>query len=77
MAEKDVHKANMAEMEVASKHDEQDVQKKADYAGAVSKTDAAEIALCRKLDRRVLPVLWTMYYLYGSEARYCHTCPSN
>ena len=63
MAEKDLNKPNMAEMEVASKLDEQHVQGKADYAGAVSKTDAAEIALCRKLDRRVLPVLWTMYYL--------------
>lgn len=35
----------------------------ADYSGAVAKTDAAEIALVRKLDRRILPMLCAMYFL--------------
>jgi len=35
----------------------------ADYSGAVSKTDTAEIALVRKLDMRVMPALFAMYFL--------------
>ncbi|CAM1501332.1 Fc.00g104940.m01.CDS01 [Cosmosporella sp. VM-42] len=34
-----------------------------DYSGAKAKTDAKEIALVRKLDRRVLPMLCVMYFL--------------
>lgn len=34
-----------------------------DYSGAVGKTDAAEIALVRKLDYRVMPILWAMYFM--------------
>jgi len=34
-----------------------------DYAGAVSKTDPGEIALVRKLDLRIMPILWAMYFL--------------
>lgn len=34
-----------------------------DYSGAVRKTDAAEIALVKKLDRRMLPLLGAMYFL--------------
>ncbi|KAJ9608454.1 hypothetical protein H2200_007442 [Cladophialophora chaetospira] len=35
----------------------------ADYSGAAAKTDAAEIALVRKLDLRIMPTLWSMYFL--------------
>ena len=35
----------------------------ADYSGAVSKTDEVEIALVRKLDFRIMPTLWAMYFL--------------
>jgi hypothetical protein len=35
----------------------------ADYSGAVRKTDAKEIALVRKLDWRIMPILWVMYFL--------------
>jgi hypothetical protein len=35
----------------------------ADYTGAVAKTDPAEIALVRKLDMRVMPALFCMYFL--------------
>jgi hypothetical protein len=39
------------------------IDREGDYSGAVAKTNEAEIALCRKLDRRILPILWAMYYL--------------
>jgi hypothetical protein len=35
----------------------------ADYTGAVAKTDPAEIALVRKLDYRIMPALFCMYFL--------------
>lgn len=34
-----------------------------DYTGAVAKTDPAEIALVRKLDYRIMPSLFCMYFL--------------
>jgi hypothetical protein len=34
-----------------------------DYAGATEKTDPVEIALVRKLDIRIMPTLWAMYFL--------------
>ncbi|GME37304.1 major facilitator superfamily transporter [Neofusicoccum parvum] len=33
------------------------------YSGAAEKTDPVEIALVRKLDRRIMPILWAMYFL--------------
>lgn len=35
----------------------------ADYSGAVKKTDPQEIRLVRKLDFRIMPTLWAMYFL--------------
>ena len=65
MAVKENEKPGSIEMEeVALREGVHSCEDKADYSGAVAKTDAAEIALCRKLDRRVLPILWAMYYLY-------------
>jgi hypothetical protein len=34
-----------------------------DYSGAVNKTDPREIALVRKLDMRIMPTLWCMYFM--------------
>jgi hypothetical protein len=34
-----------------------------DYAGAVAKNDPVEIALVRKLDMRIMPTVWAMYFL--------------
>ncbi|KAF1916730.1 major facilitator superfamily domain-containing protein [Ampelomyces quisqualis] len=34
-----------------------------DYSGAYEKTDPREIALVKKLDRYILPMLWSMYWL--------------
>jgi hypothetical protein len=36
---------------------------KGDYSGAVAKTDKVEIALVRKLDMRIMPALFCMYFL--------------
>ncbi|KAF4785241.1 major facilitator superfamily transporter [Colletotrichum scovillei] len=36
---------------------------KIDYSGAQEKTDPKEIALVRKLDRWIMPMLWSMYWL--------------
>lgn len=43
---------------------QKDTPEGADYTGAVAKTDPAEIALVRKLDMRVMPALFVMYFLY-------------
>ena len=34
-----------------------------DYSGAHEKTDPREIALVRKLDWYIMPILWIMYWL--------------
>lgn len=34
-----------------------------DYSGAVVKTDPKEIALVKKLDLRIMGILWAMYFL--------------
>lgn len=34
-----------------------------DYSGAVAKTDEVEIRLVKKLDYRIMPTLWAMYFL--------------
>ncbi|CAI4215517.1 unnamed protein product [Parascedosporium putredinis] len=36
---------------------------KIDYSGAHAKTDPKEIALVKKLDRWIMPMLWSMYWL--------------
>ncbi|KAG4439784.1 hypothetical protein IFR05_004752 [Cadophora sp. M221] len=46
------------DLEVAGKGDQS-----GDYSGAVEKTDPAEIALVRKLDKRIMPTLWAMYFM--------------
>ncbi|KAB8236909.1 major facilitator superfamily domain-containing protein [Aspergillus alliaceus] len=33
-----------------------------DYSGASKKADSAEIRLVRKLDMRIMPILWVMYF---------------
>jgi len=48
-----------------AEHDEKPVPKyeKTDYSGAHEKTDPKEIALVKKLDRWIMPMLWSMYWL--------------
>ncbi len=39
-----------------------------DYSGATEKTSKEEIQLVRKLDLRIMPTIWAMYFLnYVSE----------
>lgn len=37
-----------------------------DYSGAIAKTDPKEIALVKKLDIRIMGILWAMYFLVSS-----------
>ncbi|KAH7357405.1 major facilitator superfamily domain-containing protein [Pyrenochaeta sp. MPI-SDFR-AT-0127] len=46
-----------------SKADERNIGSDADYSGAVKKTSAEEIRLVKKLDRRIMGILWAMYFL--------------
>lgn len=46
--------------------EDEEIQKpvaKKDYSGAAEKTDPKEIALVKKLDRWIMPMLWSMYWL--------------
>ena len=56
----------------SEKGSKNDVEAKgADYSGAVEKTDPKEINLVRKLDWRIMPLLWCMYFLnYVSPAEF-------
>ena len=40
-----------------------DEKAQGDYSGATAKIDPAEIKLVRKLDFRIMPILWAMYFL--------------
>lgn len=42
---------------------EQDLKGGLDYSGAHEKVDPREIALVKKLDRWMMPILWLMYWL--------------
>lgn len=43
--------------------DEKQIESKGDYSGAVKKTSPEEIKLVRKLDIRIMTILWCMYFL--------------
>lgn len=47
--------------DVDSIHADEKVQ--GDYSGATAKVDPVEIKLVRKLDFRIMPILWAMYFL--------------
>ena len=63
MTVRDLEKPERMELEVASAHEAHPAEPRGDYSGAVAKTDKVEIALVKKLDRRILPTLWAMYFL--------------
>lgn len=50
---------------------------KVDYSGAHEKTDPREIALVKKLDRWIMPMLWSMYWLnyLGKTLYFGHSHP--
>merc|ERR1712093_308232 len=49
--------------DIGNDDDLQKPQVKKDYSGVAEKTDPAEIALVKKLDRWIMPMLWSMYWL--------------
>lgn len=50
-------------VETPTRDGEKGVRDGADYSGAVAKTSPEEIKLVRKLDWRIMPTLWSMYFL--------------
>lgn len=63
MALNDAEKAIATEVEIAARQKDMAVDNTGDYSGAVAKSDQKEIDLVKKLDRRILPTLWAMYFL--------------
>jgi hypothetical protein len=55
------------------------IVEKTDYSGAYEKTDPREIKLVKKLDRWIMPMLWSMYWLNylgaSSNIDYAHNNP--
>lgn len=60
-----VEKTSKVEIEDATSDSEKGAgqQRQGDYAGAVAKSNPAEIALVKKMDWRIMPTLWCMYFL--------------
>jgi hypothetical protein len=50
-------------VEMAAMDEKDAVAQGGDYSGAVKKTSEEEIRLVRKLDWRIMPTLWAMYFL--------------
>lgn len=50
-------------VETPTRDDEKGGREGADYSGAVAKSSPEEIQLVRKLDWRIMPTLWAMYFL--------------
>jgi hypothetical protein len=44
-----------------------------DYSGAMAKDDPAELALVRKLDWRIMPTLWCMYFMNYVRIPFLHS----
>lgn len=63
MTAQDPEKARVIEVELAPSQTDMKSNDTGDYSGAVAKTDQKEIDLVKKLDRRILPILWAMYFL--------------
>ncbi|KAJ4319521.1 hypothetical protein N0V94_003856 [Neodidymelliopsis sp. IMI 364377] len=59
---KDAEKSSQTQVEDAMT-EEHKIETGRDYSGAVAKTDEKEIALVRKLDIRIMGILWAMYFL--------------
>ena len=61
------NKSNMVAEVKDYKQEHQTIEAKhaegGDYSGAAAKVDEREIALVRKLDLRIMPTLWAMYFL--------------
>ena len=56
-------KSNNAHVEDVDSLKVADEKAQGDYSGATAKDDPVEIKLVRKLDFRIMPILWAMYFL--------------
>ena len=65
VCESDLEKHSALHVDNASENDVKGATPAAgaDYSGAIKKTDPEEIALVRKLDYRIMPALFCMYFL--------------
>ncbi|KAF4547687.1 MFS-type transporter-like protein 40 [Elsinoe fawcettii] len=59
----ETNKPSHTHMEYAPGEEGKEPLENRDYSGAHEKTDPAEIALVRKLDKWIMPTLWVMYWL--------------
>lgn len=62
MSSKDIEKPAPIRVE-DNMLDEKNIESRGDYSGAVKKTSEEEIRLVRKLDWRIMSILWAMYFL--------------
>ncbi|KAF9733067.1 hypothetical protein PMIN06_005451 [Paraphaeosphaeria minitans] len=63
-ANKEIESEKPAEVQLEdAPFDEKQIERGGDYSGAVKKTSAEEIKLVRKLDIRIMTILWSMYFL--------------
>lgn len=53
---KDVGDAGLKDVKIEQSHE-------VDYTGATKKTNPKEVALVKKLDYRIMPILWAMYFM--------------
>ena len=59
----DVKRSDNSHVEDVSSTHVVDEKAQGDYSGATAKVDPVEIRLVRKLDLRIMPILWAMYFL--------------
>jgi hypothetical protein len=67
--EKEINDTHVEDVNSLKMADEKD---RADYSGATAKTDPLEIKLVRKLDMRIMPIMWAMYFLNYVSKRLIH-----
>lgn len=60
---KEILKLSSAKLENSMDEKYIETGNEGDYSGAVAKTSAEEIRLVRKLDLRIMSILWAMYFL--------------
>jgi len=61
--DKDIFKPSSIKLENSMVEKYIETGNEGDYSGAVAKTSAEEIRLVRKLDWRIMTILWAMYFL--------------
>jgi hypothetical protein len=67
--DKEIFKPSSAKLENSMDEKYIEPGNEGDYSGAVAKTSAEEIKLVRKLDLRIMSILWAMYFLVSKRLR--------